>query len=70
LNFDIAKQVKFPEVKVPVFSKLGFNMIKTAFLDIFRIKTHDEKQMVKLFKKYKTDEKIAQLLPDKPRVYA
>jgi len=54
-NYDIAKQVKFPKVSVPLFSKMGFNAIKVAFFELFRRKTPDERKMAKLFEKEKIE---------------
>jgi len=49
-NFELLKSVQFPEVRVPVFSREGLNMLKIMVKDIFRRKTSDEKLLTKLFR--------------------
>ena len=60
-DFELAKQVKGPVVKnVPLFSRTGFKMAKVWFLNLFRIKTTDEKELAKLYEKYFVEKKFLQ----------
>lgn len=51
-NFDEVKDLPVqPKVTVPLFSKAGFRMAKVWFLEKFRIKTPEEKQLAKIAKR-------------------
>ena len=47
-NYETAKNIKSQNVKVPMFSKMGLNILKIWFLEKFRIKTPAEKALNKL----------------------
>ncbi len=48
-NFDEFKSLSAQQkVSAPLFSKLGFRMAKVWFLEKFRVKTPEEKQLAKL----------------------
>jgi len=65
----ITERITYPEIKVPLFSKLGFNMLKVAVKDIFRPKTKDEKALIKLLKEKEIREKAASLISkEKPYI--
>ncbi len=49
---------KQPSVKAPIFSKFGLNMLKIWFLEKFRIKTPEEKQLKQFVKAQKLSEKV------------
>ena len=56
-NYDLLKYLPKPSsVKVPLFSKSGLRMAKVWFLDMFRVKTPEEK----LLKKMGTSAKLEQ----------
>ena len=54
-NYGIAKSIPAPSIKVPLFSKSGLKMAKVCFLNLFRIKTPEEK----LLRQMQKQEKIA-----------
>lgn len=55
-NFEVAKKIQSPSVQVPLFSVLGFRLLKFAFLDFFRTKTPEEKQLKEIGRReYLTD---------------
>ena len=48
-NFELASSLKSPQVKsVPLFSKVGLNMLKCFLLNKLRIKTPEEKRLKQL----------------------
>lgn len=48
-DFKAAKEAPCPSIKnVPLFSKVGLKMAKVWFLNLFRIKTPDEKLLKKM----------------------
>lgn len=55
-NFELCKNIPSPNASVPIFSKIGFNMLKIWFLDLFRPKTKDEKKL----KQMAFEEKVKQ----------
>ena len=44
-NFELCKNTNASNVNAPLFSKVGLNMLKVVFLDLFRPKTKDEKKL-------------------------
>lgn len=56
-HFELAQKMPFPEIKVPVFSKEGFNLIKTAFLNLFTPKTIAQKKLKSLCAQAKMEQK-------------
>ena len=58
-DFETAKQVKGPIVQsIPLFSKAGMKMAKVWFLNLFRIKTPEEKTLAQLYEKYLLEKKF------------
>lgn len=55
-HFDLNKKVPGPEVKVPLFSKVGFRMAKVWFLNLFRKKSPEEKKFQQLAKNFKLEQ--------------
>ncbi len=49
-NYELAKETKAPQIKAPLFSKVGLNMMKIWFLNLFRKKTPEEKALKKIAK--------------------
>lgn len=49
-DFEAVKNTPAPSIKAPLFSEIGFNMFKVWFLNLFRIKTPDEKLLKKMAK--------------------
>lgn len=49
-NYELAKETKAPQIKAPLFSKIGLNMMKIWFLNLFRKKTLEEKALRKMHK--------------------
>lgn len=47
-NFEIVQKLPMPKVTVPLFSKMGMNMAKVWFLNLFRKKTPAEKEFKRL----------------------
>lgn len=52
-NFELSKNISSPSVKAPLFSKAGLRMAKVWFLNLFRIKTPEEKLLKKMAKQEK-----------------
>ena len=52
-NYELAKKTKSPELKVPVFSNVGLNMMNIWFLNLFRKKSPEEKALRKMQKEEK-----------------
>ena len=52
-NFELSKNISAPSVKAPLFSKAGLRMAKVWFLNMFRIKTSEEKLLKKMAKQEK-----------------
>ncbi len=52
-NFELSKYVSAPKVKAPLFSKTGLKLAKVWFLNLFRIKTPEEKLLKKMAKQEK-----------------
>ncbi|MCQ2738616.1 MAG: hypothetical protein MJ237_00145 [bacterium] len=42
-NYDIAKNTNSPSVTAPIFTKMGLRMFKIWFLNLFRIKSPEER---------------------------
>lgn len=61
-NFELAKTIKTPKVKVPLFSKYGLNMAKVWFLNLFRIKTPAERKLKIMSKLEKANQDLAEFL--------
>lgn len=57
-DYQTIKNLPAPKFSVPLFSKTGFNLLFVRFLELFRIKTPDEK----LFKKMAKEDAIKQKL--------
>ena len=59
-DFDTAKEVmkKSPKFTAPLFSKLALSSLKVWFLDKLRIKTPEEKALIKLAKAEKEKQKL------------
>ncbi len=55
-NFELCKNTPASSISSKLFSKVGFNMFKVWFLDLFRPKTKDEKKL----KQLALEEKIKQ----------
>lgn len=55
-NFELCKNTPASNINVQLFSKVGLNMLKVVFLDLFRFKTKDEKKL----KQLALEEKIKQ----------
>lgn len=51
-DFETAKQVQknTPVIKAPIFSKVGLSAFKIWFLNKFRIKSPEEKELIRLAK--------------------
>lgn len=49
-NFELSKAIKQPSISVPLFSKAGLRMAKVWVLNLFRIKTPEEKLLKKMCK--------------------
>ena len=53
-NFEYVSKAKAPKIqKVPLFSKIGFNILKIGFLNLFRKKSPEEKLLKKMSLEYK-----------------
>ena len=52
-NFELSKSIKAPEIKAPLFSKTGIRMAKVWFLNLFRVKTPEEKALKQMAKQEK-----------------
>lgn len=52
-NFELSKNISGPSVKAPLFSKAGLRMAKVWILNMFRIKTPEEKLLKKMAKQEK-----------------
>jgi hypothetical protein len=53
-DFDAVKNIQAPTIQnVPLFSKLGLKMLKVVLLNKFRIKSADEKNLIKMEKQLK-----------------
>lgn len=59
-DFDTAKEVmkQSPKMSAPLFSKLALRSLKVWFLEKFRIKTPEEKELIKLAKAEKEKQKL------------
>ena len=57
-NFELSKNLSTPSVKAPLFSKTGLRIAKVWFLNMFRIKTPEEKLLKKMAKQEKLKQKI------------
>lgn len=51
LEFRALQQTPAPKVTVPLFSSMGFKMLKIWFLEKFRIKSPEEKLLKKMVKR-------------------
>ena len=52
-KFEYVSKTKSPTIKnAPLFSKIGFNIMKIWFLNLFRKKSPEEKLLSKMFKEY------------------
>lgn len=49
-NYELAKKTKAPQIKVPLFSRIGLNMMKIWFLNLFRNKSPAEKKLKKMLR--------------------
>ena len=52
-NYELAKKTKSPQLKAPIFSEVGLNMMKIWFLNLFRKKSPEEKALRKMQKEEK-----------------
>ena len=53
-NFEYVTKTKSPTIKnAPLFSKIGFNIMKIWFLNLFRKKSPEEKLLKKMSLEYK-----------------
>lgn len=52
-NFELSKYIAGPKIKAPLFTKTGWQMAKVWFLNLFRIKTPEEKLLKKMAKQEK-----------------
>ena len=57
-NFGVLKKIKSPQITAPLFSKIGFNIMKVMVLNFFRKKTPAEKQLAKLAELQKIKKKF------------
>lgn len=49
-NLDLARATGSPRMTAPLFSRVGLNIVKIWFLNLFRIKSPEEKALKKLQK--------------------
>lgn len=62
-NFELAASIEPPvKGKISLFSKLGLNVLKCMFLNLFSKKTPEEKQLIKMGKKFKLEQKAKALM--------
>ncbi len=61
-NFELAKQAQSPNIKAPLFSKVGMRMAKVWFLNLFRIKSPEEKQLKTLAKQERLKQEARQFV--------
>lgn len=64
-NFELSKSVKAPEIKAPLFSKTGIKMAKVWFLNLFRIKTPEEKALKQMAKQEKLKRQAQKYMSNK-----
>ncbi len=64
-NFELSKSVKAPEIKAPLFSKTGIRMAKVCFLNLFRVKTPEEKALKQMAKQEKLKREAEKYMSDK-----
>ena len=64
-NFELSKSVKAPQINAPLFSKTGIRMAKVWFLNLFRIKTPEEKALKQMAKQAKLKREAEKYMSDK-----
>ena len=61
-DFQTTSQIKTPPVKVPLFSKMGLNMLYVAVRNFFSKKTPDEKLLKKMGQEAHAKQKLNELI--------
>lgn len=61
-NFELSKSVRAPQIKASLFSKTGMKIFKVWFLNLFRIKTPEEKLLKQMGRQEKLKREAAKYM--------